>query len=533
MTTKTTNRILIFGFVLVGLLGVFLRFYHIDFGLPHCFYADEPEIAEPAIKYTYEFKDIVANGNWYKLIPISFVYGTFPTYVFTFYTMAVSKSLNLGHIVFSKDTLYLFMRGLNAGVCFLVGGVGAWLAYRLFKNKYVSFGTFALVSLNWKLIVHAHYLNQDIFLTLLFLLAATCLYEFSLRENDRVFSILAGIFFGLAVGTKITALLSLPMFIYVFLAKKSYRTLIVFLFSMFGAFVITNPFAIIFGNDFAFRIYAMLFKEGGLVFDSVDTNPFKYILGLNLMLTLPILLFSLYGIYYSYRNSREKTFHTFLILNIIAYVVFYSIQSRRVDRWLLPIIPILILYASSGIYALTKHINRFSATLILVLCATYYIYYPTMLLAEFQRQTPKSAAYIWSQQNITPETKGVPPKTLIYTEEGLDPFSKLPGNTTVKMNVYESENAQLISPQDPRYYNYVVISSRPMSNFKRVPVTRKYPEWTKKWDLFESILANAKQFEVIKSFSLPKPNLIPLSDVVIYKNLVVHQQAANTDVPSL
>ena len=68
------NKILSPALVAICALGLFFRLYHIEFGLPHSFYADEPEIAEPAIKYTYEFKDVVTNNNFYKLIPVSFVY---------------------------------------------------------------------------------------------------------------------------------------------------------------------------------------------------------------------------------------------------------------------------------------------------------------------------------------------------------------------------------------------------------------------------------------------------------------------------
>ena len=209
MSTKTINKLLIGGFILAGIVGLFLRFYHIDFGLPHSFYADEPEIAEPAIKYTYAFKDIVSNGNWYKLIPVSYVYGTFPAYLFTAATMLFSKGANVVNFAFSKADLYVWLRSINALVSFLVVAGGTWLAYLMFKNKFIALISFVLLSLNWKFIVHAHYLNQDIFLTLLLIGCFIFLYKFSSRElsakttvipaSARLFTILAGIFFGLAV----------------------------------------------------------------------------------------------------------------------------------------------------------------------------------------------------------------------------------------------------------------------------------------------------------------------------------------------
>ena len=49
--------------LLITFIAVYLRLHHINFGLPHSFHADEPEIAELAIKYTYEIRDIVKNNN--------------------------------------------------------------------------------------------------------------------------------------------------------------------------------------------------------------------------------------------------------------------------------------------------------------------------------------------------------------------------------------------------------------------------------------------------------------------------------------
>ncbi|KKS22809.1 MAG: hypothetical protein UU80_C0002G0041, partial [candidate division WWE3 bacterium GW2011_GWA1_41_8] len=146
---------------LVFILAIVLRFWHIEFGLPHSFYADEPEIAEPAIKYTYELRDIIANGNYYKLIPISYVYGTFPSYLLTAAVMFFSKSLNIAGIVFDKTTLYILMRSINAVMSLAVIPLMATLYLKLYPdekriNNRIFSGAliaFFLAALNWKMIV--------------------------------------------------------------------------------------------------------------------------------------------------------------------------------------------------------------------------------------------------------------------------------------------------------------------------------------------------------------------------------------------
>ena len=140
-------------------VGFWLRLYHIEFGLPHSFHADEPEIVELAIKYTYQLRNIISNADYYRLIPISYVYGTFPAYFFTVVTMVFSKSSNfLGHS-FDKTAIYVFLRSLSAVLSLSIIPAGVLLYHKLFKNRLGTMLALFLLALNWKLIVHAHYIN--------------------------------------------------------------------------------------------------------------------------------------------------------------------------------------------------------------------------------------------------------------------------------------------------------------------------------------------------------------------------------------
>ena len=109
-------------------------------------------------------------------------------------------------------------------------------------------------------------------------------------------------------------------------------------------------------------------REGGVVFGSVDLNPFKYLIDLDHMLTLPILLVSLYGAYISYKKVNEKFFHLFLFANVLTYVIFFSLATRNSDRYLLPTLPVIIIYASYGIAYLYNHlrINKYLVFTILL-----------------------------------------------------------------------------------------------------------------------------------------------------------------------
>lgn len=501
----------IIAITLLTAVGLVLRLWHIEFGLPHSFYADEPEIAELAIKYTYEFKSIISEEDYYKLIPVSYVYGTFPSYLFTFFTMGFSKISNVLGTPATKYDLYVAMRVFNALLSFLIVPVVSYLFYKQTKSRGLTLILYFLLALNWKLIVHAHYINADIILTLLVTISfLTSLLYTEKEKDDTLLTVFTGIFLGLAIGTKITALITLPLFVWIFYKKGQFRNVIALLFITFGTFILSNPFSLTFVQDFTFRIYQMMFKEGGLVFDSVDYGYFKYIYALGFIVTPIVLFLSAVGII----SRWKEKFDLFLIFNIIFYLIFFSVQPRRIDRWLLPILPLVLYFAVWGVEKLRRRTNAKLSYFIVFVALGYYLYFPAILLTQFQRWTPKSEAYLWVRDNIPPLTT-----KLVYTEEGLDPMNKLPGAKVYQYEVYASKNAELFYPKDPTYYDYVIVSSRPLENHKRPEVAAAFPEYSLRWNNFVRTLYSPDKFEITKEFTLSKPNLIPLSDVLVFRNL--------------
>ena len=534
------KNILLFSTLLLA--GLILRLWNINFGLPHSWYADEPEIGEPAIKYTYEIKNIVRNNDIYKLVPQSYVYGTFPVYAYTLATMVFSKTMGTLGAGFEKMDLYVFMRVINALLSFALIPVFYLLLKNLefTKKPLIAFSGLFLIEFNWKLIVHAHYLNHDIIITLLILLANLFFYRYLKRhhksikvDDDTLNTLLFALFFGLAVSTKITVLLTLPIYFAFFVVNRDFKNLLGSLLVIMGVFIVTNPFAWLFMGNFVGRLLEMRTKEAGMVFDSVNYSPFKYLQALAWMLTLPILLISSLGIGVSLRKIKyfqaktsgtgggdksSKQFFVVMLLQIVFYIVFFTLQSRRVDRWMLPIIPNLMLFSLVGLNCLLGKVKKPVYILILavVLGGTviYYLSFPVVLTTQFQRQTPKSASYIWAKENLPPmSTKfGI-------TEEGLDPLNKLPYATIWQFNVYESDGAQFVYPPDPLLYDYVIVSSRPMSWTKKPEVVKKHTYYASRWQDFSDLLSDTTKFKLIKSFELSEPNLIPLSNVKIYQTI--------------
>jgi len=532
----TTRKILL---ILIA-VGLVLRLWNINFGLPHSFYADEPEIGELAIRYTYEFKDIVRNNDIYKLVPENYVYGAFPVYIYTVLVMLASKTLNILNIGFAKMELYVFMRVINALISLAIVPVMYFLLKRLsftYKRLCLIVGL-SLVAFNWKFIVHAHYLNHDIIITTLILMANYFFLRYlqhrsttTKQESDTLNTLLFAIFFGLAVSTKITVLLTFPLYLRFFLWNRDIRNLFASMFIVIGCFIVTNPFSWIFISDFASRILEMRIKEGGLAFDSADYTATKYLSALSWMASLPVLLISLTGVIGFFRSNKEtdgvgkpfNQFYLLMFLQIIFYLAFFTIQSRRVDRWLLPVLPNVFIFALLGLDMVADKLQnlvvkkpswRSVALIVSFSMGAHYLWFPFVLLNQFQRNTPKSQAYLWARDNL-PETS----TKFGLTEEGLDPLNKLPLATIWQYNAYESKSGQFVYPPNPYLFNYIILSSRPVSWTKSQIVVEKYPYYASKWADFFNLVNNRDDFELIKVFDTTQPNLVPLSSVSIYKSM--------------
>lgn len=526
----STKKNVFYFFVTIVIISLFLRFWNLNFGLPHTFYADEPEFVEFAISYTFQIKDILLNNNWYKLTPVSYVYGTFPIYFYTLNTILFTQTMNILSISYDKTSIYVFLRSINVLISLILIPFTYLLYSKIFKDKLGACISALLVGLNWKLVVHSHYVNADIFITILLTFSTFLILSYYYNHNNlklqKVSLTLSAIFIGLAAGTKITSLLTIPLLLFLILKKKDIIGFIAFILITVTSYLITNPFSLIFFEDFTNRVTSMSTKEAGLVFDSADLNPFKFVIGLSDIVTLPIFLISIFGMIMAIKKRDLRVINFILIGYILIYLLFFSLQLRRVDRWLLPTVPIVLIYGSYGLAFLVKKLLNFktviTAKILILLSLTitlsYYVYFDIVLIQQFQRNTPKSESYIWMKENINTE---YPPKsTLVYTEEGLDPLNKLPNSVVYHYPVYENEGAALFYPQDPTLFDYIILSSRPMENHKRPAVKEKYPEYYEKWRNFMYEIDNSNKFKMIKIFNTTNPNLAPFSEIKIYQNIM-------------
>lgn len=520
LNIKQKLTILCFGAMLA--LGLFLRLYYINFGLPHVTFADEDKLGNPGIVFSYQLKDIVKNKEFVRLAPTDFVYGTFSLYLNSIIILIYKVVLK----VFNKDIdflgSYTILRIVNALISLSIVPVISYLYYKVFRGKFGAVLTALFLALNWKLIVHAHYLNADILLTTLLSMSYLTFYFYLSSEKAKSykFLIFTAVLFGLSVGTKVTALISLPLYLILIFKKSGVKGLFLFITPSFLFYLISNPFTFIYWDKFMSRVNEMRIKENGIVFDSVDFGRFKYVFALSFMVTPLVLFGSIYGMFKALTCKKNFYFHIFAILQILTYFLFFSFSLRRVDRWLLPVLLLIIFYASYLLSVLRTHLEKARCIykilyfVVFTLLIGNYLYYPFQLLKQFNRYTPQVEAFLWSKQNIkTPSPK------LLITDSSLDPTRGITGIKVLKVNIYSSEGAQNKIPPDPYIYEYIVTLSRPLRRYQNPTLRLIFPQYYKIWNEFDNSITNSSDFVLVKSFNMPEPNIIPLSSVYIYKNL--------------
>ena len=209
-------------------VGLILRLSHINFGLPLTYFIDEMDHTDPTVSYILNYKTAIQNHDFNFFKPSSYVYGTFPTYFLTISLILINTVASIFGHGFSQFNYVVVMRIVTALVSMLIPVVTGYVYYLLFKDKRGLVLSVFLTTLNWKLINHSIYVNQDTFLALSVMLSYLFLllsFKYENKKETFLLICLSGAAFGLAFGTKITALIALPVFGLLFVSKRNFFSL--------------------------------------------------------------------------------------------------------------------------------------------------------------------------------------------------------------------------------------------------------------------------------------------------------------------
>jgi hypothetical protein len=349
---------------LAGILivGVALRLWGIRSGLPVALNLDE--YAHFTVTAVNMFGDGL-NPHYFQNPP-GFTYLLHTLFSIAYLESPV-HSLGKGiHHAFNTDatTIYTIARVTSAAM-----GIGASLALYFAGRKLwgtgVALAATAFLTFTFLPVHYSHFALNDV-PTLLPL----CIGLFGLSGvilNGRALDYgVAGLGLGLATGTKYTAA-ALSVAIFVAWAthlyddrergKQEFKYLVLAAGVALLAFVIVNPYAVIDHSKFFYDVRRQSAQSSGLAkLGTDDTNGwFYYAWTLSWGFGLLPLLLAIGGAILALKNDWRKSL-PFVIFGLIVFL-FMGKQLRFYARWMMPIYPVLAIFAAYGAVELGKWLN--------------------------------------------------------------------------------------------------------------------------------------------------------------------------------
>lgn len=322
--------------------------------------------------------------------------------------------LNL--IKLTTDMGFYFLNPDKIGVFYIVGrtitilyGLGIiFFSYlilkKLLKDRNDIFFTLLLLFFSPLMILNTVFMYVDIpgvFWVMASLYATILLMEkFSFR---RLF--LAGVFAGLACGNKIT--FAVAFFIPlagILLSNKNLKEIIKKMFIAFTGFIltffITNPY------------FFLTFPTSVIELQEHTTRIFSagfYIDSLSYGLGAPLFIYVLIGlcsilVFFKQLAPHQKKILLLSALWSVFFFLFISAFSKRFARYILPIVPPMIILGSVGWSKIHEHLksntgkNAIRIISILTICGTFI--YGMSYTILFQQENIRTKAGIWIKKNI-------------------------------------------------------------------------------------------------------------------------------------
>lgn len=361
-----------------------LRVYGIKFNLGQFFHQDESHIVEIArnIVKTWDF-----NPHYFRT-PTAYIYLQALVFNFIFLvgfiigTFFSLDTLSNAFFVFGGRILSAFLGSLNVIIVYALGN-------KVFNKKV---GVIASIFLG-VLLVHvqnSQLISADIpltlFITLVIYFSTSILLRGNLSKKNTSAYFFAGFFIALATGTRYIGILSLIPFLTAHFLRKTGRFGIQLPLGLITAgivFFATSPYLLIEFSDAiaGLREEFQFFQSNANVHASGNTLLFyaNYLFrdGLGFLI-FPL---SIIGIFTAFRTKKGRKPSIVMLSFIIPYALFVSIFFQSVDRVLLPVLPILCIFAAIPItdtvqYIMKQRAQRSSEKRILAFITILLIAYP-------------------------------------------------------------------------------------------------------------------------------------------------------------
>jgi hypothetical protein len=288
------------------------------------------------------------------------------------------------------------------------GALSVLFSYCLFRNiinRQFAFITSFAIMISPSMVIHSHYLKEDIVFTCFSILSLYCFIRF-LEHNSMKNTILLGISCGLAFSSQYKGLLLFLLF-YIFpliiwidnIIDYYKKMMLAFILSLITFLIVNYP---IFYNPLVFLTGVSSEMEhmarGHDVIISAVSEYFTFHLFKSIVpsITPIITILSLFGLSILLFNIKKISYKDKLLL-IYTLLFYFSTETIPLKpypdymRYVLPIIPVLVYFCYYGLYYLMRFSKTGSLTIVLyILIATTFImpvYETTNLLFYIDKDT--------------------------------------------------------------------------------------------------------------------------------------------------
>lgn len=447
----------------VLLLGVFLRFYNLNWGAPYYFHPDERNIA-----YLISSLD-PTNLNF--LLKGSFAYGTLVSnVVFLIKNLTIPSLSFFGFIdSFSQSIILLRITSSVSSVLTIV--VVFLIGYKTLNRQQTLLATL-LTTLSVGLIQAAHFGVYESVLTLLYslLLLVSVMYF----KTRKIFFILSSIIIvSLATAIKINSLIFLlaPVFlfgvhIYTRKIKKTkalfFLSLVAPLFVIFtiiaSPYYLTSDFKNMFAYEAALLTGSLPVFYTGEFFNSVPflfqfTHILPFLINpISTVLLLPSVIYVLY------KGVKKKNL-TYLSIVIFFLILFLpnTLLFAKWTRYLVPLLPFMYFIIAVGtvdfLDTLPKKLKVLKIEVIGIMVLISAGFAISYMSATFLKQDSRITASKWASQSIPRDAKilsevydlGITPFNAYFPNISLFNFYDLESNSDKKIELEEQlKNADYI-----------------------------------------------------------------------------------------
>jgi hypothetical protein len=515
------------------ILGAFLRFYNVDWDQGQHLHPDERflTMVATAMIVPSTFIDYL-NPQVSTLNPANighpfYVYGTLPVVITKLFAVAIGAD-NYMDITILGRVLSGFADVL---VILFIYKIVALFEKKNKLHPHIKYWAAFFYAIAVLPIQLSHFFAVDTFLNLFIITSVYFAIRYSFSQNYALLTF-AAIFFGLAIGSKISAIYASPLILY-FIFKPHIRLWHIqksnipnvlysgILFALVTYIVgrFADPYLFQTGNFLDPRV-SSLFLENIAALKSWSTPDAWFPPSVQWVNKLPILfplsnivllgigigytILAAIGIVKIIRNY--KAIDLLVILSwALLFFVYQAIQFSTTMRYFLPLYPYLAIFAAIGFYEISKHWSKLIKALVLFPVILWTLFFFSIYMQEHTRNTASQ----WIYQNI--------PSGYTLLSEHWDDSLPL-GINPPSSKVYTLEQLPVFDPDTPEKWDkmnallqrgdYLILSSnRGWGSIPTVP--DRYPQMTK---FYEDLFAGRTTYKKVAEFtSYPSLNYLGIS----------------------